>query len=203
MKMFLSRQSCTTLLVFPWTVVLRRSYWLWPHFRFLSSCWDSASPNSTVGRSSKLASLGSLPIACQITSHCCCNFFSASEDYGKSFEDVTNLINNTFISAEFGIAIGPENSGKVSHILFFATTSSGCFWLVQTEPLQWCLNSNIWTLAFRWSWRLKSLEEMGIGFLSPVTLGRLLPTWTCLSNPWCRSHTTLRTPMCWQSSAWG
>ncbi|XP_043970354.1 LOW QUALITY PROTEIN: sortilin-like [Gambusia affinis] len=36
-----------------------------------------------------------------------------SEDYGKSFEDVTNLINNTFISAEFGIAIGPENSGKV------------------------------------------------------------------------------------------
>uniref|UniRef100_A0A0S7F0J0 Sortilin n=1 Tax=Poeciliopsis prolifica TaxID=188132 RepID=A0A0S7F0J0_9TELE len=36
-----------------------------------------------------------------------------SEDYGKSFQDVTNLINNTFISAEFGIAIGPENSGKV------------------------------------------------------------------------------------------
>uniref|UniRef100_A0A3P9PIZ7 Sortilin 1b n=1 Tax=Poecilia reticulata TaxID=8081 RepID=A0A3P9PIZ7_POERE len=36
-----------------------------------------------------------------------------SENYGKSFEDVTNLINDTFISAEFGIAIGPENSGKV------------------------------------------------------------------------------------------
>lgn len=36
-----------------------------------------------------------------------------SENYGKSFEDVTNLINNTFIRTEFGIAIGPENSGKV------------------------------------------------------------------------------------------
>ncbi|XP_036388856.1 sortilin-like [Megalops cyprinoides] len=36
-----------------------------------------------------------------------------SENYGKSFQDVTNLINNTFILTEFGIAIGPENSGKV------------------------------------------------------------------------------------------
>ncbi|CAB1335885.1 unnamed protein product, partial [Coregonus sp. 'balchen'] len=35
-----------------------------------------------------------------------------SENYGKSFQDVTNLINNTFIRTEFGIAIGPENSGK-------------------------------------------------------------------------------------------
>ncbi|KAK5863465.1 hypothetical protein PBY51_000494 [Eleginops maclovinus] len=34
-----------------------------------------------------------------------------SENYGKSFEDVTNLINNTFIRSEFGIAIG--NNGKV------------------------------------------------------------------------------------------
>uniref|UniRef100_A0A3Q0R2E5 Sortilin 1b n=1 Tax=Amphilophus citrinellus TaxID=61819 RepID=A0A3Q0R2E5_AMPCI len=36
-----------------------------------------------------------------------------SENYGKSFEDVTNLINNTFIRSEFGIAISPSNSGKV------------------------------------------------------------------------------------------
>uniref|UniRef100_A0AAY4B397 Sortilin n=1 Tax=Denticeps clupeoides TaxID=299321 RepID=A0AAY4B397_9TELE len=36
-----------------------------------------------------------------------------SENYGKSFQDVTDLINNTFIETEFGIAIGPENSGKV------------------------------------------------------------------------------------------
>ncbi|XP_042347441.1 sortilin 1b [Plectropomus leopardus] len=34
-----------------------------------------------------------------------------SENYGKSFEDVTSLINNTFIRSEFGIAIG--NFGKV------------------------------------------------------------------------------------------
>ncbi|KAK0146775.1 Sortilin [Merluccius polli] len=36
-----------------------------------------------------------------------------SNDYGKTFQDVTDLINNTFIRTEFGIAIGPENSGKV------------------------------------------------------------------------------------------
>lgn len=36
-----------------------------------------------------------------------------SEDYGKSFDDVTDLINNTFIRSEFGIAISPDNSGKV------------------------------------------------------------------------------------------
>uniref|UniRef100_A0AAX7U896 VPS10 domain-containing protein n=1 Tax=Astatotilapia calliptera TaxID=8154 RepID=A0AAX7U896_ASTCA len=36
-----------------------------------------------------------------------------SEDYGKSFQDVTGLINNTFIRSEFGIAISPNNSGKV------------------------------------------------------------------------------------------
>ncbi|XP_048858990.1 sortilin-like isoform X1 [Brienomyrus brachyistius] len=36
-----------------------------------------------------------------------------STNYGKTFQDVTNLINNTFILTEFGIAIGPQNSGKV------------------------------------------------------------------------------------------
>ncbi|KAI4591353.1 hypothetical protein MJG53_020362, partial [Ovis ammon polii x Ovis aries] len=42
------------------------------------------------------------------------SFFSPlSEDYGKNFKDITNLINNTFIRTEFGMAIGPENSGKV------------------------------------------------------------------------------------------
>lgn len=37
-----------------------------------------------------------------------------SEDYGKTFKDITHLINNTFIRTEFGMAIGPDNSGKVS-----------------------------------------------------------------------------------------
>lgn len=36
-----------------------------------------------------------------------------SEDYGKTFKDITNLINNTFIRTEFGMAISPDNSGKV------------------------------------------------------------------------------------------
>ncbi|XP_010181493.1 PREDICTED: sortilin, partial [Mesitornis unicolor] len=33
--------------------------------------------------------------------------------YGKTFKDITSFINNTFIRTEFGMAIGPENSGKV------------------------------------------------------------------------------------------
>uniref|UniRef100_A0A673FI50 Sortilin n=1 Tax=Sinocyclocheilus rhinocerous TaxID=307959 RepID=A0A673FI50_9TELE len=36
-----------------------------------------------------------------------------SEDYGKTFQDITDLINNTFIQTEFGMVIDPENSGKV------------------------------------------------------------------------------------------
>ncbi|XP_041639920.1 sortilin-like [Cheilinus undulatus] len=36
-----------------------------------------------------------------------------SEDYGKTFKDVTHLINHTFIQTEFGIAISPDHSGKV------------------------------------------------------------------------------------------
>lgn len=38
----------------------------------------------------------------------------ASEDHGKTFKDVTHLINHTFIQTEFGIAISPDHSGKVS-----------------------------------------------------------------------------------------
>uniref|UniRef100_A0A8C3SQ08 VPS10 domain-containing protein n=1 Tax=Chelydra serpentina TaxID=8475 RepID=A0A8C3SQ08_CHESE len=40
-------------------------------------------------------------------------FFPLSEDYGKTFTDITKLINHTFIRTELGMAIGPENSGKV------------------------------------------------------------------------------------------
>ncbi|KAE8623498.1 hypothetical protein XENTR_v10005631 [Xenopus tropicalis] len=36
-----------------------------------------------------------------------------SNDYGKTFQDVTSLINHTYIHSEFGMAIGPDNSGKV------------------------------------------------------------------------------------------
>lgn len=37
-----------------------------------------------------------------------------SENYGKTFKDVTNVINHTFIQTEFGIAVSPDHSGKVS-----------------------------------------------------------------------------------------
>nr|XP_057911256.1 sortilin-like isoform X2 [Doryrhamphus excisus] len=36
-----------------------------------------------------------------------------SEDFGKTFTDVTHLINHTFIQTEFGIAVSPDHSGKV------------------------------------------------------------------------------------------
>uniref|UniRef100_A0A7N8X4J6 Sortilin 1b n=1 Tax=Mastacembelus armatus TaxID=205130 RepID=A0A7N8X4J6_9TELE len=39
--------------------------------------------------------------------------YLSCSNYGKTFQDVTSLINNTFIRSEYGIAISPENSGKV------------------------------------------------------------------------------------------
>ncbi|XP_067110380.1 sortilin [Osmerus mordax] len=36
-----------------------------------------------------------------------------SADYGKTFHDITHLINNTFIRTEFGISAGPGNSKQV------------------------------------------------------------------------------------------
>ncbi|XP_011473835.1 sortilin isoform X1 [Oryzias latipes] len=36
-----------------------------------------------------------------------------SEDYGKTFRDVTDRINHTFIQSEFGISVSPDHSGKV------------------------------------------------------------------------------------------
>lgn len=113
-----------------------------------------------------------------------------SENYGKSFQDVTSLINNTFIRSEFGIAIGPENSGKVSWVP----------WRV-FNILSSYMVSSVWILALRWSWQVKCLELLGLESLFPLTLERVSPTWTCPSSPWCRSHTTQRTPMrCWSSA---
>ncbi|GCB77768.1 hypothetical protein scyTo_0021134, partial [Scyliorhinus torazame] len=48
-----------------------------------------------------------------------------SNNYGKTFSDITKLINNTFIRTEFGIAIGPENSGKVILTADVSGKSSG------------------------------------------------------------------------------
>ncbi len=50
--------------------------------------------------------------------------FWVSEDYGKTFQDITDLINNTFIQTEFGVAIGPGNSGKVK--IYFSTVILNC-----------------------------------------------------------------------------
>ncbi|XP_078500882.1 sortilin [Lissotriton helveticus] len=36
-----------------------------------------------------------------------------SDDFGKTFVEITPLINNTFIRTEFGIAVGPDNFGTV------------------------------------------------------------------------------------------
>ncbi|XP_063811280.1 sortilin [Pseudophryne corroboree] len=36
-----------------------------------------------------------------------------SNDYGKTFQEITSLINNTYIRTEFGMSLGPENSGRV------------------------------------------------------------------------------------------
>ncbi|KAM8977225.1 sortilin [Pelodytes ibericus] len=45
-----------------------------------------------------------------------------SDDYGKTFQDITTFINNTYVRAEFGMGLGPENSGKV---ILIADVSGG------------------------------------------------------------------------------
>ncbi|NP_001121210.1 sortilin 1 S homeolog precursor [Xenopus laevis] len=48
-----------------------------------------------------------------------------SNDYGKTFQDVTSLINHTYIHSEFGMAIGPDNSGKVILVADVSGGSNG------------------------------------------------------------------------------
>ncbi|XP_053562736.1 sortilin [Bombina bombina] len=45
-----------------------------------------------------------------------------SADYGKTFQEITSQINNTYIRTEFGMGVGPENSGKV---ILIAEVSGG------------------------------------------------------------------------------
>ncbi|XP_037108973.1 sortilin-like isoform X1 [Syngnathus acus] len=54
-----------------------------------------------------------------------------SEDYGKTFTDVTHLINHTFIQTEFGIAVSPDHSGKV--ILTADVSETGGFQLFRSR----------------------------------------------------------------------
>ncbi|XP_061583663.1 sortilin-like isoform X1 [Cololabis saira] len=54
-----------------------------------------------------------------------------SEDYGKTFKDVTHLINHTFIQTEFGISISPDQSGKV--ILTGDVSGMGGFQLFRSQ----------------------------------------------------------------------
>ncbi|XP_034022836.1 sortilin-like isoform X1 [Thalassophryne amazonica] len=54
-----------------------------------------------------------------------------SEDYGKTFTDVTHLINHTFIQTAFGIAISPDHSGKV--ILTSDVSEIGGFRLFRSQ----------------------------------------------------------------------
>ncbi|KAM5180916.1 sortilin [Mantella aurantiaca] len=48
-----------------------------------------------------------------------------SEDYGKNFQEITSLIKNTYIRTEFGMGLGPENSGKVVLVAEVSGGSSG------------------------------------------------------------------------------
>uniref|UniRef100_A0A8C5GAU3 Sortilin-like n=1 Tax=Gouania willdenowi TaxID=441366 RepID=A0A8C5GAU3_GOUWI len=54
-----------------------------------------------------------------------------SGDYGKTFKDVTPLINHTFIQTEFGIAVSPDHTGKV--ILTGVVSDIGGFRLFRSQ----------------------------------------------------------------------
>ncbi|XP_075120375.1 sortilin isoform X2 [Leptodactylus fuscus] len=48
-----------------------------------------------------------------------------SENYGKTFEDITSLIKDTYIRTEFGMGLGPENSGKMVLVADVSGGSTG------------------------------------------------------------------------------
>ncbi|XP_075052069.1 sortilin [Mixophyes fleayi] len=53
------------------------------------------------------------------------SYLYRSNDYGKTFQEITPLINNTFIRTEFGMGLGPENSGRVVLVADVSGGSSG------------------------------------------------------------------------------
>ncbi|XP_068125611.1 sortilin [Hyperolius riggenbachi] len=48
-----------------------------------------------------------------------------STDYGKNFQEITALINDSYIRTEFGMGLGPENSGRVVLVADVSGGSSG------------------------------------------------------------------------------
>ncbi|CAH2221103.1 sortilin isoform X2 [Pelobates cultripes] len=48
-----------------------------------------------------------------------------SDDYGKTFQEITIQLNDTFVRSEFGMSLGPENSGKVILVGDVPSGSSG------------------------------------------------------------------------------
>uniref|UniRef100_A0A8C5LKX8 Sortilin 1 n=1 Tax=Leptobrachium leishanense TaxID=445787 RepID=A0A8C5LKX8_9ANUR len=48
-----------------------------------------------------------------------------SDDYGKTFQEITALINDTYVRTEYGMGLGPENSGKVILVADVSGGASG------------------------------------------------------------------------------
>lgn len=95
-----------------------------------------------------------------------CNFsHRVSEDHGKTFKDVTHLINHTFIQTDFGIAISPDHSGKVRYCAIFNIFSetSTFYSLERIFPHRCCL----W---FRWCSLEIFRRSTGLGCFARGTL---------------------------------
>lgn len=60
-----------------------------------------------------LTNISSPKLICSVFCLADVTLFLLSEDYGKSFHDISHAINNTFIKKDFGICAGPGTSQQV------------------------------------------------------------------------------------------
>lgn len=107
-----------------------------------------------------------------------------SADYGKSFHDISHLINNTFIRKEFGLLAGPGNSQQVSCLItsVHAGKHSG-WWQTLCVCMSVCMCVCLWLSVVHVqtrqpSWFLLSNQ------LEPCHCGHM-PLWSRCSEHWC------------------
>lgn len=151
-----------------------RCCWCWQRFRCPCSWCTSPSPTSTGGEKylRRVATLRFMlhyrlfEALTAALSHC------VSEDYGKTFQDVTHLINHTFIHTDFGIAISPDHSGKVRRrgggesVFCFGGISEDSF---QSSTLCWIQVMLTGDVSETGGFRLFRSRDFGLTF-DPVDL---------------------------------
>lgn len=175
----------------PCSFSLGRSSWLWPLFRCPSSWSNWGSPNSIEGKTYELA--------CHLCFICIWFVMQAFVCQWELREVIQGR--------------DQPHQQHIHQIRVWHRHRPGELWESMPLPhwvateLQfyilptWVPQFQRWTLACRWSWLERCLEARALGSLSLMTLERVSPTRPFPLSQSCRSHTTLRTPTYWWSSA--